>query len=369
MNTIQNGHQATLQHANTSKTPSEITKSTFSTQKTKNQKKKRTLEEVMADIPDPMTVIFDPLCIPSKHPPILHLPPNIDTDDPYALFCLFWPERMWTTIATNTNLYAVEKRMKSEEDRMRPWHDTCSAELKVFIGILIYMGLHQSYAEHIYWRDDFERGPLHTCATKMSLCRYQALKRYLHISPSLNQNTYEPSTEEEEYVTPDEELQKLWWHKVEPLASTIREACLRHYTPSSDVSIDELMIRCYGRSQHTYKMPDKPIQMGYKLFGLADHGYMWWFVWSSRKHGLAELMKHKDLTPTGSMVLGLAKRLPKLIGQPFTVYLDNYFTSIALFRIMRGIGIGACGTTRTTSSHEEFPALLKEIKEDHSKVC
>ena len=35
---------------------------------------------------------------------------------------------------------------------------------------------------------------------------------------------------------------------------------------------------------------------------------------------VAELMKHKILTPTGSMVLGLAKRLPKLPDQPFTVY-------------------------------------------------
>ena len=88
--------------------------------------------------------------IPSTHPPILHLPSNTNVDDPYALFSLFWPEKMWDVLTVNTNLYAVQQRMKSSEERQRPWHDTCSAELKVFVGILIYMGLYYSYAEYIY---------------------------------------------------------------------------------------------------------------------------------------------------------------------------------------------------------------------------
>jgi len=68
------------------------------------------------------------------------------------------------------------------------------------------MDLHQSYREDVYWRRDLESGPLHTCALKMSLCRYQTIKRYLHISPSLNTNTYEPPTEEKEYKIPDKKL-------------------------------------------------------------------------------------------------------------------------------------------------------------------
>jgi hypothetical protein len=72
------------------------------------KKRKRTLNEIIADIPDPPTVLFDPLCIPSKHPLILYIPPDLDTDDPYALFILFWPEKIWQTITVNTNLYAVK---------------------------------------------------------------------------------------------------------------------------------------------------------------------------------------------------------------------------------------------------------------------
>jgi hypothetical protein len=66
-----------------------------------------------------------------------------------------------------------------------------------------------------------------------------------------------------------------------------------------------LMIQCFGRSAHTYKMPNKPITQGYKLFALADHRYIYSFMWSSRKQGLGELVKHPKLTPTGNMVLRL----------------------------------------------------------------
>jgi hypothetical protein len=29
-----------------------------------------------------------------------------------------------------------------------------------------------------------------------------------------------------------------------------------------------------SRSLYTYKMPNKPITQGYKIYGIADHGYL-----------------------------------------------------------------------------------------------
>ena len=58
-------------------------------------------------------------------------------------------------------------------------------------------------------------------------------------------------------------------------------------------------------------MPDKPIKQGYKLFGLAEHGYIWSFFWSSRQQGMEEMFRYPQLTPTGSMIMDLAEQLPK----------------------------------------------------------
>ena len=118
-------------------------------------------------------------------------------------------------MATNTNLYAVEMRFSVKERRQRAWHETSPAELKAFVGVLIYMGLYKSYRETQYWNQDTEEGPIHTFPTHMSLCRYQAMKRYLHIAPSLWTNTWECESIEEELGTvtgsdQDQPQQRIW---------------------------------------------------------------------------------------------------------------------------------------------------------------
>ena len=44
--------------------------------------------------------------------------------------------------------------------------------------------------------------------------------------------------------------------------------------------------------------------------------------------------------------------------------MDNFFTRVPILRKLRGLGIGACGTTRR---HPEFPLFLLELKDICSK--
>ena len=108
-------------------------------------------------------------------------------------------------------------------------------------------------------------------------------------------------------------------------------------------------------------MPNKPITQGYKIYGLADHGYLYNFIWSSREKGLQEILLQPNLTKTGCLVKNLALSLPR---RCLTIYMDNYFTSIPLFTELRACKFGAVGTTRP---YKEFPLELKEIKERYAK--
>jgi hypothetical protein len=154
-------------------------------------------------------------------------------------------------------------------------------------------------------------------------------------------------------------------------------------------------------------MPDKPIKQGYKIFALAEHGYIWTFSWSSRQLGIQEMFKWPGLTPTGSMVADMISRLPKLSTNPllnplsnlanplpnpppnlppnpplnplldplsaeltiaspvasYSIYMDNYFSSVALFNHLYTHHYGACGTARPKNG---VPPLLQELKE-HAK--
>ena len=103
-------------------------------------------------------------------------------------------------------------------------------------------------------------------------------------------------------------------------------------------------------------MPNKPIKQGYKIFGIADHGYIYNWIWSSREKGLQDIFKHPDLTNTSCLVRELALSLPR---RYLMIYLDNYFTSIPLFTELQACNFGAVSTTRP---HKEFPNTLVEIK-------
>jgi hypothetical protein len=112
----------------------------------------------------------------------------------------------------------------------------------------------------------------------------------------------------------------------------------------------------YSRSLHTYKMPKKPIKQGYKIYGIADHGYIFNWLWSSQEKGLQDMVLHPNLTNTGCLVRNLALSLPRCY---LTIYLDNYFTSIPLFSELRACNFGVVGITRP---HKEFPESLTELK-------
>ena len=112
-------------------------------------------------------------------------------------------------------------------------------------------------------------------------------------------------------------------------------------------------------------MPSKPIPQGYKLFAVADQGYIWTFEPASRSKGLVGFIKYNGLLMTRTMVIKMLKRLP-LRSNVYTVYLDNYFTSITLFNLLRNRLIGACGTTR--SKQKDIPQLIRLLKAREVKL-
>jgi hypothetical protein len=121
--------------------------------------------------------------------------------------------------------------MKFEDLVIQPrtWKNTSPAEIKVFLGILIYMGVHSSPRIDHYWRDTQENGPLHLPRLYMTQTRFEQLKQFLHISHAESDELRPPGSKD-------------WWHKLEPLASCFHKAAWKFYTPGSHLSVDEIMV-------------------------------------------------------------------------------------------------------------------------------
>src|SRR5436305_154962 len=176
----------------------------------------------------------------------------------------------------------------------------------------------------------------------MSQTQFEQILRYFHIS--------DPS------VVHENDEDDAWTYKVDPLLEAVRQASMKYYTPGTNVNIDGAMIRVCGRSCDTFKMPNKPIDEGYKVFCLADHGYVFDFRMASRSNPTSGVEEIDNLSPTSSTVFGLVTSLPYK-HRAFVIYMDNYFTNVPLLLKLRKLGVGACGTARRTCSG--FPKELK----------
>ena len=283
---------------------------------------------------------------------------------PLSLFKLFMTQLVLAAVVVNTNLYAVSKGATdgppSSGRGARPWRAITAAELKIWLGLVIYMSVVPATTIFDYWSRNTEL-PAHQISAFMSRTRFQQIKRYLHLSP--------PG------VVP---IQR-WWTKLEPMASQLKANFKQYIKPRSVVSIDEIMVRFTGRSLHTVVLRGKPVPLGYKILALCDAGYVYGFLFDSPKapfEGNVPIRNEafdrfdwqtlvpdvqlaiRNLSATSRAVLRLCLQLPK--DPSFVVYMDNYFNNIPLYQILRFFGIAACGTARRNSAGwpTEFKAAM-----------
>lgn len=147
-----------------------------------------------------------------------------------------------------------------------------------------------------------------------------------------------------------------WYSKVDPLATHIQTISKSICVPSSNISVDEMIVRFLERSTHTVRIKNKPTPEGYKILSLCDAGYTYSFIFTSRIQNQPEVQQVPDLSKVGNEVYHLVSQLPTE-NKSFNIYMDNYFSSIKLFKYLREKKIGACGTVRKNSAN--FPHILK----------
>jgi len=289
-------------------------------------------------------------------PQNLHM---IDSSSPEDLFSLFFTNLVLDRIVRCTNLNAERVRLDPVATRAKnirghdslnqlPWKAVTSSELLAYLGILIYMGIHVEPHINDYWNTR-EDCPVHQPVRKaMSRHRWQQIDRYLHIwDPALDQI----------FERPDDKLRP--HEKVDPLWKLLSSSFQRYWKPGRDVAIDECIEGFTGRTSDTVNIPTKPTPIGFKIWTLADSGYVIDLLWHVKgdgkdqgPQGLRTTWEEQGFSRTQAVVLELMTRMPNE-GKGHAVWLDNLFTSSKLLTTLRNYGIGAAGTVRTGRTKRE----------------
>ena len=119
-----------------------------------------------------------------------------------------------------------------------------------------------------------------------------------------------------------------------------------------------------GRAPEIVNIPSKPTPEGFKIWILANEGYILDFMWHAKgdKKGpvdLDESFIDEGFSKTQAVVLDLLLQKDTETDERLyppgkhVVWLDNLFTSVKLLRRLRGLGIGGAGTVRTTKTQRE----------------
>ncbi|KAF6813516.1 AC transposable element-derived protein 4 [Colletotrichum sojae] len=234
-----------------------------------------------------------PFDVPARPREIRNLPAN-----PLDLFFQYIPRDFVERWAEWTNVAPLPKEgPRARTSRVYRWRKTSADEIYLFLGILLYMGIH-----------------------------------------------YEPQISD---LMPD------IYRKVNEWSVHIQETGDSFYLAGSDLTVDEAMVRFTGRSLQTTTIPTKPIPTGFKIWILAQSGYCLRWLWHvhipQARPSPGEAGKQAALTPTQRVVTTLVALLPAAI---YHVFLDNLFASIQLFRALRKQRIGASGTCRKDSVNQ-----------------
>ena len=282
-----------------------------------------------------------------------NLPPDLNLHDPFALFSQFFTDDIMDRLVEWTNTYAGLHPAKEDEghpEHPRKWTRTCKEELYAYLAVLIHMGISAEPCIEDYWGDLESHGSKHIVSKYIGLCRFQQLDRYFRCTTPWPKGDPTPRTT---------------FDRVAELAEHLRLTCRKLYNPGTHLAVDETIERFTGRASEIVNIPTKPTPEGFKIWVLANKGYILNQLWHARgdKGGPVDLdetfTKEEGFSKTQAVVLDLLTQRDAESNEPLylpgkhIVWLDNLFTSVKLLTRLRELGIRGAGTVRTTRTKRE----------------
>jgi Transposase IS4 len=122
---------------------------------------------------------------------------NEETENPRELFAYCFPDSELQAIAEHTNVnadlqYAQEAFKGTPHFHGKHWQPTTASELKIWTGILLYMGVHHSTQPiEAYWNTS-DWVPINASLGRfMGSTRWKQIQRYMKVSDPMKEDQYD----------------------------------------------------------------------------------------------------------------------------------------------------------------------------------
>lgn len=152
------------------------------------------------------------------------------------------------------------------------WKDTSNPEFQGYLGIAIWMGVHPEIERRQFWNTLKEKGSVYPMIRQtLGRRRWEQIDHFFYPSKPHKRPTYDPTLPYEPHSTPFEKLEHITDH--------LRTLWKFYWEAGTHLSIDESMVKFTGRSAEIMNIPSKPTSKGFKLWLLANTGYILYFMY------------------------------------------------------------------------------------------
>ena len=140
------------------------------------------------------------------------------------------------------------------------------------------MGLHGKSTIEDYWHKDFYYSLRHIIQKYIGANRWQQINRYFYCTKPRSKD--------------NEAFQNIF-KRIKDLSKELRLALIRYYKPGIYLTVNETIKRFTGRAPKIVNIPTKPTPKGFKIWVLANQGYIlnWIFYIKGDNKGLVDLDK------------------------------------------------------------------------------
>ena len=255
------------------------------------------------------------------------------------------PIRAWRQIFTKTILDKIVKYTNEYgEAHSKTWSDISRKDLDGFIAILFVSGIQKRKDKPSHW---FSENPLlenPVMKKIMSRKKFFTMLRFLHCCPNVRQDPtadgYDPA------------------YKV----SELRDSLERRYTsllvPGQQLSLDETLIRAFGRIKFKVRIITKAARYGIKLYVITDAAtaYVLRVIIYTGKSTYAAANEQPMEEKKTVQIVG--RLVEPFVGTHRTIYVDRFYTSLDLLISLANKNLYITGTMMAN----RLPAGIKVDK-------
>ncbi|CAK9820042.1 PiggyBac transposable element-derived protein 4 [Anthophora quadrimaculata] len=239
-------------------------------------------------------------------------------------------------IVRETNRYADQMNMEHTTKMSKDWFPVTNDEIRAYFALCIIMSQVKKSKLEMYWS---KRRIIETPVFSeiMPYKRFLSITHYLH------------------FVNNETMSKKDRIRKIRPVVEYLNTKFQQLYVPEEDVVIDESLMKFRGRLNYVQFIASKRARFGIKFYKLCEStsGYCSRFkIYTGQ-----DKIEGTDIPVSQSIVMELAE---PILGEGYTLFLDNWYSSPELFKILNRNNTNVIGTVR--KNRKNMPKKLTSYK-------